>query len=261
MRSVAAAGSDRQYILSDAGERQARAKMNKSLGADVRILVIEDEPEAAGYLVRGLRESGHIVDAAQDGGHGLDLALENLYDALVLDRRLPGLDGLELVRRLRAAGLDTPVLMLSALSSTHHRVEGLQAGCDDYLGKPYAFVEVHARLAALLRRPGRQLLGSRLQVGELSLDCEGRVAQRQGRSIALQQREFLILEKLMRHADQVVTRSMLLESAWDYDFDPRDNVIDKHIHRLRQKVDLGFARPLIHTVPGAGYMLSVDAPQ
>lgn len=227
----------------------------------MRILVIEDDPQAAGYLVRGLRESGHIVDAAGDGVQGLDLALESLYDALVVDRRLPGLDGLELVRRLRAAGSDTPVLMLSALASTHHRVEGLQAGCDDYLAKPYAFVEVHARLAALLRRPGRRLLGARLQVGDLQLDCEGRVAQRQGHSIALQQREFLILEKLMRHADQVVTRGMLLESAWDYDFDPRDNVIDKHIHRLRQKVDQGFGHPLIHTVPGAGYMLSETPPE
>lgn len=226
----------------------------------MRILVIEDDPQAAGYLVRGLRESGHIVDAASDGLQGLDLALESLYDALVVDRRLPGLDGLELVRRLRAAGLDVPVLMLSALASTHHRVEGLQAGCDDYLAKPYAFVEVHARLAALLRRSGQQLLGTRLQVSDLILDCEGRVAQRQGRSIALQQREFLILEKLMRHADQVVTRGMLLECAWDYDFDPRDNVIDKHIHRLRQKVDQGFDHPLIHTVPGAGYLLSETPP-
>ena len=179
----------------------------------MRILVIEDDPQAAGYLVRGLRESGHIVDAAGDGVQGLDLALESLYDALVVDRRLPGLDGLELVRRLRAAGSDTPVLMLSALASTHHRVEGLQAGCDDYLAKPYAFVEVHARLAALLRRPGRRLLGARLQVGDLQLDCEGRVAQRQGRSIALQQEQLAMMLSLSRQTTNQILQDLCAHGA------------------------------------------------
>lgn len=229
----------------------------------MRILVIEDDVRASAYLLRGLSESGHIVDTAEDGRLGLSMALEGLYDALIVDRKLPGMDGLALVRELRRQGLHTPILMLSALASTSQRVEGLQAGCDDYLAKPYAFIEVLARLDALLRvrdqAPGPSRM---LKVGELQLDCTARRATRQGRSIALAYRETLILEKLMRHSGEVVTRSMLLESAWDYEFDPNDNVIDKHIYRLRRKLDEGFTGSLIQTIPGAGYRLeaSPEAP-
>lgn len=224
----------------------------------MRILVIEDDARASAYLLRGLSESGHIVDAAEDGRLGLAMALEGLYDALIVDRKLPGMDGLALVRELRRRQLHTPILMLSALASTAQRVEGLQAGCDDYLAKPYAFIEVLARLDALLRARDKAAGPSRiLRVGELCLDCAARQATRQGRTIALAYRETLILEKLMRHSGEVVTRSMLLESAWDYEFDPNDNVIDKHIYRLRRKLDEGFFGSLIQTVPGAGYRLDV----
>ncbi|MDV7211541.1 response regulator transcription factor [Azotobacter beijerinckii] len=222
----------------------------------MRILVIEDDARTAAYLLRGLGESGHIVDAAGDGLSGLEQALEGIYDALVVDRLLPGLDGLTVVRKVRHAGLQMPILMLSALASTVQRVEGLKAGCDDYLGKPYAFAELLARLDALLRIRNQPPGPARsLRVGNLRLNCAARTVFRQGKAIALQQREALILEKLMRHCNEVVTRSMLLESAWDYAFDPHDNVIDKHIHRLRKKLDADFDHPLIETVPGAGYRL------
>jgi len=225
----------------------------------MRILVIEDDARTAAYLVRGLAEAGHVVDSAGDGHSGLAQALEGIYDALVVDRLLPGLDGLALVREIRRAKLHTPILMLSALASTTQRVEGLQAGCDDYLGKPYAFAELLARLEALLRPHSQpsEPLGS-LRVGSLQLDCRARTVVRQGRTIALQQREALILEKLMRHSNEVVSRSMLLESAWNYDFDPLDNVIDKHIHRLRKKLDAGLGQSLIETIPGGGYRLSPE---
>lgn len=225
----------------------------------MRILVIEDDARAAAYLVRGLNESGHVADAADEGHSGLALALEGIYDALIVDRRLPGMDGLALVRTLRERGLHTPILMLSAMASTQHRVEGLRAGCDDYLTKPYAFVEVLARLDALLRRVDRPAGSSQVvTVGELQLDCATRTASREGRVVILRHRESLILAKLMRHAGQVVTRDMLLESAWDYAFDPNDNVIDKHIYRLRRQLDEGFSTSLIRTIAGAGYMLDVS---
>ncbi|EPM71720.1 two component transcriptional regulator, winged helix family protein [Pseudomonas syringae pv. theae ICMP 3923] len=217
----------------------------------MRILVVDDDEQTAAYLLRGLSESGHVVDVAADGTSGLGLALEGIHDVLIVDRRLPGLNGIALVKALRACQSRVPVLMLSAQSSTQDKVEGLQAGCDDYLAKPYAFAELLARLDALLRGYGQS--GRTLSVGELQLDCATRTAVRQGRSIALQHREALLLEKLMRHSGQVVTRGMLLDSAWDYDFDPNDNVIDKHIHRLRRKLDDGFEYSLIKTVPGAGY--------
>ncbi|MEB0039918.1 MULTISPECIES: response regulator transcription factor [unclassified Pseudomonas] len=221
----------------------------------MRILVIEDDARTAAYLVRGLNESGHVADAADEGHSGLAMALEGIYDALIVDRRLPGMDGLVLVRTLRDRGLRTPILMLSALASTQHRVEGLCAGCDDYVTKPYAFVEVLARLDALLRTADQPAGNSQVvSVGEVQLDCAIRSVTRKGRVVVLQHRESLILAKLMRHAGQVVTRDMLLESAWDYAFDPNDNVIDKHIHRLRRKLDEGFDRSLIRTVAGAGYV-------
>jgi two-component system OmpR family response regulator len=221
----------------------------------VRLLIIEDDARAAAYLQRGLTESGHVVDSAADGETGLVLAQEGIYDALVVDRKLPAMDGLALVRRLREADQLTPVLMLSAIASAPDRVAGLAAGCDDYLAKPYAFTEVLARLEALARRTDRSRATAHLKCGDLELDLAGRSARRRGRPVALQHREFLLLEMLMRHAGQVVTRSMLLEAAWDYNFEPRGNIIDMHIHRLRKKIDEGEDRPLILTVPGAGYRI------
>jgi two-component system OmpR family response regulator len=221
----------------------------------MRLLIVDDDDRAARYLARGLTESGHIVDHATDGETGLALAREGIYDVLVLDRRLPGLDGLSLVRRLREVDSLTPILMLSAIASTPDRIEGMQAGCDDYLAKPYAFREVLARVEALGRRADRTRSSAVLRVADLELDVNARTAARSGRPIALQHREFLLLEHLMRHAGQVVTRSMLLEAAWDYDFEPHGNIVDMHIHRLRRKIDQGFAKKLIHTVLGAGYMI------
>jgi two-component system, OmpR family, response regulator len=221
----------------------------------MRLLIVEDDDRAARYLVRGLSESGHVVDRATDGEAGLALAAEGIYDALVVDRRLPVMDGLTLVRRLRQRDTATPILMLSAIGSAPDRVEGMQAGCDDYLAKPYAFAEVLARLEALVRRADRARRLAVLRVGDLELDTMARRATRDEREIRLQHREYLLLEHLMRHAGQVVTRSMLLEAVWDYDFEPRGNIVDMHVHRLRQKIDQGFAHPLIHTVLGAGYMI------
>jgi two-component system OmpR family response regulator len=246
-----------------AGAPRSR-QLNKSSGSidgefSLRILVVEDDAQTAAYLERGLSESGHVVDIASDGNSGLDMALEQIHDALIVDRRLPGLDGIGLIKAVRAQQLRVPILMLSAQSTTAQKVEGLQAGCDDYLGKPYAFAEVLARLDALLR--GRDQVSGparQLAVGELQLDCATRTAVRGGRVIVLQHREALLLEKLMRHSGQVVTRDMLLDSAWNYDFDPNDNVIDKHIHRLRRKLDEGFEHSLIRTVPGAGYSFQVE---
>jgi two-component system OmpR family response regulator len=221
----------------------------------MRLLIIEDDDRGGRYLIRGLSESGHIADRATDGETGLALALEEIYDVLIVDRRLPGLDGISLVQRLRKQGVSTPVLMLSAIASAVDRVAGLHAGCDDYLGKPYAFAEVLARVEGLARRHDKTRSQSVLRVADLTLDTQARRASRAGRDIDLQHREFLLLELLVRRAGQVVTRSMLLEAAWDYDFDPRGNIIDMHIHRLRRKIDRSFERPLIHTIPGAGYTL------
>ncbi|MBN3788067.1 response regulator transcription factor [Burkholderia sp. Ac-20353] len=221
----------------------------------MRILIVEDDVRGAQFIVRGLTESGHVVDTAGDGALGLALAREGIYDVIVTDRRLPGLDGMELVRRLREQDRATPVLMLSAIAGLDDRVDGIRAGCDDYLAKPYAFSELLARVEALARRADRTRLQDVLRVGDLSLDRRTRRASRGGRDLQLQHREYLLLECLMRHAGQVVTRSMLLEAAWDYQFEPRGNVIDMHVHRLRAKVDRGFAEPLIHTVVGAGYMV------
>jgi two-component system OmpR family response regulator len=221
----------------------------------LRVLVAEDDERTADYLVKGLTESGHVADRAMDGATALVMAFEGIYEALVLDRRLPGLDGLTLVRQLRQRDRRLPVLMLSGAATTLDRVEGLRAGCDDYLAKPYSFSELLARLEALGRRGNRTYGNSVLRVGDLELDTVSRTVSRGGLTIDLQRREFLLLERLVRHAGQVVTRSMLLEMAWNYDFEPHGNIVDRHIHRLRQKIDNGFPSRLIHTVPGAGYTI------
>ena len=221
----------------------------------MRMLVVEDDLEAQRYLVNGLRESGHVVDDAADGETGLTLALSRPYDVAVIDRMLPQLDGLRLVQELREHGNVTPVLFLSALSEVDDRVKGLKAGGDDYLTKPYAFVELLARIDALMRRRQPSAVKTKLAVGDLELDLLTRAARRNGSSIELQPREFRLLEYLMRHAGQVVTRTMLLESVWEYHFDPQTNVIDVHISRLRAKIDKGFEPALLQTVRGAGYMI------
>jgi two-component system OmpR family response regulator len=223
----------------------------------MRILLIEDDTRASHFLARGLSESGLIVDTVADGATGLALAREGIYDVIVTDRRLPALDGIALVQQLRATGdTTTPVLMLSAVGGLNERVEGIRAGCDDYLVKPYAFAEVLARIEALARRADRSRMNDRLDCADLSLDMRARTATRGGRDLRLQHREFLLLECLARHEGQVVTRSMLLDAAWNYDFEPRGNIIDMHMHRLRAKVDRDFPVALIHTVVGAGYILN-----
>jgi two-component system, OmpR family, response regulator len=221
----------------------------------MRILVVEDDLEAQKYLVNGLKEAGHVVDDASDGDIGLTLALSRPYDVAIIDRMLPKVDGLKLVEEIREHGNITPVLFLSALSEVDDRVKGLKAGGDDYLTKPYAFVELLARIDALMRRRHPSGVKTKLQVGDLELDLLTRDANRATTNIDLQPREFRLLEYLMRHAGQVVTRTMLLESVWEYHFDPQTNVIDVHISRLRAKIDKGFETPLLHTVRGAGYMI------
>ena len=223
----------------------------------MRILVIEDDPEVAAYLLKGLKEQGHNVDHAEDGNNGLFLASSEDYDAMIIDRMLPHLDGLTIVKAVRATGKTTPMLLLSALGEVDDRVEGLRAGGDDYLTKPFAFSELIARIDALIRRNTQAGSGeSKLTIADLEVDLLTRFVQRAGQRIDLQPREFRLLEYLMRHAGQVVTRTMLLEQVWDYHFDPQTNVIDVHISRLRGKIDKGFTRPLLHTVRGAGYMIN-----
>ena len=224
----------------------------------MRFLLIEDDPQTSRFIRKGLEEAGHVVDHAGDGKQGLLLALDADHDAVVVDRMLPGLDGLSIVRSLRAAGRTTPVLVLSALGEVDDRVEGLRAGGDDYLVKPFALVELSARLEALLRRgggAGGAAPATRLAVADLEMDLLARTVKRAGRDIELKPREFRLLEHLMRHAGQVVTRTMLLEAVWDYHFDPQTNVIDVHVSRLRRKIDRDFSAPLIHTVRGAGYVI------
>jgi two-component system OmpR family response regulator len=221
----------------------------------MRILVIEDDPDAARYLVKGLKESGHVVDHAANGKDGLFLAMNEGHDVLVVDRMLPEIDGLAIIEAIRTAGKRTPVLILSALGEVDERVQGLRAGGDDYLTKPFAFTELLARLEALTRRNPLAAPQTRLAAGDLEMDLLARTVTRAGREIELQPREFRLLEYLLRHAGHVVTRTMLLENVWDYHFDPQTNVIDVHISRLRQKIDKGFGYPLLHTVRGAGYSL------
>ena len=224
----------------------------------MHILLVEDDAKMAAYLQKGLKESGHIIDTAATGPDGLNLALHCTFDAAIIDRMLPGLDGLALIAALRQAGNKLPVLILSALGQVDHRVEGLQAGGDDYLAKPFAFSELEARLAALVRRAGVEAAETSLALADLELDLPSRTVTRAGREIALQPKEFALLEYLLRHAGQVVTRTMLLEHVWGYHFDPQTNVIDVHISRLRQKIDKGFDTPLLHTVRGAGYRLHAE---
>jgi two-component system OmpR family response regulator len=226
----------------------------------MRILIIEDDRETADYLRKGLAENGHVADHAPTGPQGLAMALESIYDALIVDRMLPGLDGLSVIQALRKDRMTTPVLILSALGQVNDRVRGLKAGGDDYLVKPFAFSELLARLEALGRRVGpEQNVVTSLRLADLEMDLLARTVTRAGRPIDLQPREFRLLEFLMRHAGQVVTRTMLLESVWDYHFDPQTNVIDVHVSRLRAKIDKGFDEPLLHTVRGAGYTLREPA--
>jgi two-component system OmpR family response regulator len=227
------------------------------LNGPMRALVVEDDSEVAAYLVKGLTEHGYTVDHAEDGKNGLFLATSEDYDVMVVDRMLPEFDGLAIVKSVRAAGKTTPMLILSALGEVQDRVEGLRAGGDDYLTKPFAFTELLARLEALVRRATDSTsTETELRVGDLELDLLSRAAKRAGKVIELQPREFRLLEYLMRNAGQVVTRTMLLEHVWDYHFDPQTNVIDVQISRLRSKIDKGHEQPLLRTVRGAGYMIS-----
>jgi two-component system OmpR family response regulator len=221
----------------------------------MRLLVVEDDREAAAYLRKALREAGHICEVAYDGEEGLALALDGEFDVFVVDRMLPKRDGLSLVSEVRKRGVRTPVLILSALGQVDDRVTGLRAGGDDYLSKPYAFSELLARIEALARRIAPQSADTVYKIGDLELDRLAHRVTRSGQEIPLQPREFRLLEYLLRHAGQVVTRTMLLENVWDYHFDPQTNVIDVHVSRLRSKIDKGFDRPLLHTVRGAGYMI------
>ncbi|MHB2167812.1 winged helix-turn-helix domain-containing protein [Alsobacter sp. R-9] len=222
----------------------------------MKLLIVEDDREAAAYLVKAFREAGHVADHAANGLDGYAMASEGGYDVLIVDRMLPKLDGLSLIHGLREQKIDTPVLILSALGQVDDRVKGLRAGGDDYLAKPYAFSELLARVEVLARRRGSGPTEETVyRVGDLELDRLARRVTRAGKAIDLQPREFRLLEYLMKHAGQVVTRTMLLENVWDYHFDPQTNVIDVHLSRLRGKIDKGFDRPLIHTVRGAGYMV------
>ena len=234
---------------------QAGVAMLEPNNQKMRVLVIEDDREAASWLIKGLAESGHVADLAADGEEGLALGLEGVHDVLIVDRMLPKLDGLAIVRKLRDAGIKTPVLILSALSDVDERVKGLRAGGDDYLGKPYAFSELLARVEGLGRRKADAPQETRLKAGELEIDLLTRNVTRAGRPIPLQPREFKLLEYLVRNAGHIVTRTMLLENVWDYHFDPQTNVIDVHISRLRSKIDKGFEEPILQTVRGAGYMI------
>jgi two-component system, OmpR family, response regulator len=224
----------------------------------VKVLIVEDNERVARFITKGLRESGHTVEHAANGRDGLFLATSEPYDVIVMDRMLPGnIDGLGIIEALRKSGNRTPILILSALDAVDERIKGLRAGGDDYLTKPFAFGELLARLDALGRRAqGGDASQRALQVGDLRMDLLSRRVTRGSRTINLQPREFKLLEYLMRHANQVVTRTMLLEAVWDYNFDPQTNVVDVHISKLRQKLELDSEQPLVKTVRNAGYMLS-----
>lgn len=221
-----------------------------------KVLLVEDDATTADYIAKGLVEEGFVVDRADNGRDGLFLATEAAHDAIILDRMLPGMDGMAVLAALRAANIDTPVIILSALATADERIKGLTGGSDDYLAKPFAFAELLARLRIILRRGGGQAPETRLSCGDLDVDLLSRKVKRGARAIDLQPREFRLLDYLLRHQGEVVTRTMLLEGVWDYHFDPGTNVIDVHISRLRRKIDEDGEAPLIHTVRGAGYRLS-----
>jgi two-component system OmpR family response regulator len=221
----------------------------------MKILIVEDDRTASAYLAQGLQEFGHAVEQSLDGADGLFRAKSTTFDILIVDRMLPKLDGLALIQSLRQAGIATPVLIISALDQVDERIQGLRAGGDDYLTKPYHLTELHARIEALARRPPQLTQATHLKVADLELDLLSRRVRRAGQRIDLTSREFKLLEFLMRHAGQVVTRTMILEGVWDYQFDPKTNVIDVHVSRLRQKIDANFGRALLHTVRGAGFTL------
>jgi len=226
-----------------------------------KILIVEDDAATADYIAKGLGEAGYACEVTGNGRDGLFLASEGIFDLIIADRMLPGLDGLAMLNAIRAAGITTPALILSALASVDDRVDGLRAGADDYLCKPYSFAELSARVEALLRRNDRPTGDAplvKLVIGDLEIDLLARKVTRAGRPILLGAREFNILEYLARHAGQVVTRTMMLEKIWNYHFDPGSNVVDVHIGRLRRKLEEGFATPILHTVRGAGYRLAVD---
>jgi two-component system OmpR family response regulator len=222
----------------------------------VKVLVVEDDPAIGAFVVRGLREAGYTVDHAKDGDAGFDLARHERYDAIVLDLMLPGRDGLSVIEGIREAGLTTPVLILTARRSVDDRVKGLQTGGDDYLTKPFALPELLARVQALLRRSQGTPESPRLVVGDLVMDRLTRKVERQGRPIDLRPREFALLELLMRSAGLVVSKTMILSEVWGYSFDPGSNVVDVLVFRLREKIDRGFDRPLLHTIRGVGYVLN-----
>ena len=226
----------------------------------MRCLVIEDEADTARYVCNGIEEAGHTATLVRDGVNGLHLASNEHWDVIILDRMLPGgVDGLSIISTIRHLGKTTPVLILSALASLDERVRGLRGGGDDYLTKPFAFSELLARLEALLRRATTSEDSRELSIADLRLDLRTRRAELAGKPIALQPRAFRLLEYLVRHQRQVVTRTMLLEAVWDYYFDPQTNVIDVQISRLRRKIDKDFSPPLLHTVRGIGYLISADA--
>ncbi len=221
----------------------------------MRILIVEDDADTSQFIARGLAELGHQVVTSGDGRDGLFHATDGGFDAVVVDRMLPGLDGLALVKALRAAGNTTPVLMLTAVSGIADRVEGLEGGADDYLVKPFAFTELAARIHALGRRPSAAAEPARLIAGDIELDLHRRTVSRAGRRIALQPREFTLLAELMRHPGRIMTRTMLLERVWDFDFDPKTNIVETHLSRLRSKLNAGFDSDPIETVRGAGYLI------
>jgi len=220
----------------------------------VKILLVEDDKHTADYIAKGLREHGHVIDRADNGRDGLYLATGERYDVMVVDRNLPKMDGLSLVKAARTSGTTTPVLFLTTMGGVDDRVEGLEAGADDYLVKPFAFAELLARVSALARRPPIAATTS-LKVGDLEVDLLSRNVTRAGKRIELLAQELKILEYLLRHAGEIVTRTMLLEKVWDFHFDPKTNIVETHISRLRAKIDKGFDKPLLHTVRGAGYVI------
>jgi two-component system OmpR family response regulator len=221
----------------------------------MRILIIEDDPETRAFVARGLGEAGHQVTTAADGRDGVFAATDGAFDAIVVDRMLPGLDGLSVVKMLRAGGTITPILMLTAMGGIEDRVEGLDSGADDYLVKPFAFSELAARINALGRRPTAQAEPRRLAVADIEIDLERRTVSRAGKRVVLPPREFALLAELMRNPRRVMTRTMLLERVWDFDFDPRTNIVETHLSRLRSKLNAGFDEDAIETIRGAGYMI------